>query len=85
MHLKICNSRLHNFIHLQLCSTVAESLVMNAERGEEGGVRTKALETLCDACPYTAASVRSKAAFASRLPSLIINLTLIHHQDDLVC
>ncbi|CAG9784484.1 unnamed protein product [Diatraea saccharalis] len=63
---------------------VAESLVMNAERGEEGGVRTKALATLCDACPYIAASVRSKAAFASRLPSLIINLTLTHHQEDLV-
>ncbi|KAL0849125.1 hypothetical protein ABMA28_013475 [Loxostege sticticalis] len=63
---------------------VAESLVLNSERGEEGGVRAKALVALCDASPHTAASVRSKAAFASRLPSLIITLTLIHHQDDLV-
>lgn len=63
---------------------MAESLVLNSERGEEGGVRAKALVALCDACPHIAASVRSKAAFASRLPSLIINLTLTHHQDDLV-
>ncbi|XP_028176807.1 integrator complex subunit 2 [Ostrinia furnacalis] len=63
---------------------VAESLVLNSERGEEGGVRAKALMSLCDACPYIAAYVRSKAAFASRLPSLIITLTLTHHQDDLV-
>ncbi|XP_063838834.1 integrator complex subunit 2 [Ostrinia nubilalis] len=63
---------------------VAESLVLNSERGEEGGVRAKALMALCDACPYIAAYVRSKAAFASRLPSLIITLTLTHHQDDLV-
>ncbi|XP_045510921.1 integrator complex subunit 2 [Colias croceus] len=63
---------------------VAESLVMNAERGEEGGIRAKALSTLCAMCPYMAASIRSKAASASRLPSLLINLTLTHHQDDLV-
>ncbi|XP_052756874.1 integrator complex subunit 2 [Galleria mellonella] len=63
---------------------VAESLVVNAERGEEGGIRAKTLATLCDACPYIAAAVRSKAAAVSRLPSLIINLTLTHHQDDLV-
>ncbi|XP_038222406.1 integrator complex subunit 2 [Zerene cesonia] len=63
---------------------VAESLVMNAERGEEGGIRAKALSILCAMCPYMAASIRSKAASASRLPSLLINLTLTHHQDDLV-
>ncbi|XP_022123058.2 integrator complex subunit 2 [Pieris rapae] len=63
---------------------VAESLVMNAERGEEGGIRAKALSTLCDMCPYMAASIRAKAASVSRLPSLLINLTLTHHQDDLV-
>ncbi|XP_013200586.1 integrator complex subunit 2 [Amyelois transitella] len=63
---------------------VAESLVFNAERGEEGGIRAKALTALCNACPYIAASIRSKAASAARLPSLIVNLTLTHHQDDLV-
>ncbi|CAH0700684.1 unnamed protein product [Spodoptera exigua] len=63
---------------------VAESLVMNADRGEEGGIRAKTLTTLCAACPHLAASVRSKAASASRLPSLVITLTLTHHQDDLV-
>lgn len=63
---------------------VAESLVLNAERSEEGGVRAKTLSTLCEACPHIAASVRAKVASASRLPSLVINLTLTHHQDDLV-
>ncbi|CAG9566994.1 unnamed protein product [Danaus chrysippus] len=60
---------------------VAESLVLNAERGEEGGIRAKTLSTLCDACPYIATAVRAKAVSASRLPCLIINLTLTHHQD----
>ncbi|CAG5021643.1 unnamed protein product [Parnassius apollo] len=63
---------------------VAESLVLNAERGEEGGIRAKALLSLCAMCPYLAAFVRAKAVTASRLPALVINLTLIHHQDDLV-
>ncbi|XP_053600461.1 integrator complex subunit 2 [Plodia interpunctella] len=63
---------------------VAESLVFNAERGEEGGIRAKTLSALCNACPYIAASIRSKAASAARLPSLVVNLTLKHHQDDLV-
>lgn len=57
---------------------------MNADRSEEGGIRAKTLSTLCAACPYLAASVRAKAASASRLPSLVITLTLTHHQDDLV-
>lgn len=64
--------------------TVAESLVLNSERGEEGGIRAKTLQTLCAACPHIAAMVRAKAASAARLPSLIINLTLTHHLDDLV-
>lgn len=64
--------------------SVAESLVMNADRSEEGGIRAKTLTTLCAACPHLAAAVRSKAASASRLPSLVITLTLTHHQDDLV-
>lgn len=64
--------------------SVAESLVLNAERSEEGGIRAKTLATLCAVCPYLAASVRAKAAVASRLPALVINLTLTHHQDDLV-
>ncbi|CAB3231134.1 unnamed protein product [Arctia plantaginis] len=63
---------------------VAESLVMNADRSEEGGIRAKTLATLCAACPHLAASVTAKAASASRLPSLVINLTLLHHPDDLV-
>ncbi|XP_046961071.1 integrator complex subunit 2 [Vanessa cardui] len=63
---------------------VAESLVINAERNEEGGIRAKTLSTLCDACPYIAAAVRAKAVSSSRLPSLVINLTLIHHPEDLV-
>lgn len=63
---------------------MAESLVINAERSEEGGIRAKALATLCDACPYLAAPVRAKAASASRLPALVIDLTLSHHEDDLV-
>ncbi|PZC78825.1 integrator complex subunit 2 [Helicoverpa armigera] len=63
---------------------VAESLVMNADRSEEGGIRAKTLTTLCAACPHLAAAVRAKAASASRLPSLVITLTLKHHQDDLV-
>ncbi|XP_041968143.1 integrator complex subunit 2 [Aricia agestis] len=63
---------------------VAESLVLNAERSEEGGIRAKTLMTLCAACPYISASVRAKAVSASHLPSLVINLTLTHHQDDLV-
>lgn len=57
---------------------------MNAEKGEEGGIRAKALSTLCDMCSYMAASIRAKAASVSRLPSLLINLTLTHHQEDLV-
>lgn len=64
--------------------SVAESLVLNAERSEEGGIRAKTLAILCDVCPYLAASVRAKAASVSRLPALVINLTLTHHQDDLV-
>lgn len=64
--------------------SVAESLVLNAERSEEGGIRAKTLATLCAVSPYLAASVRAKAASASRLPALVINLTLTHHQDDLV-
>lgn len=63
---------------------VAESLVMNADRSEEGGIRAKTLTILCDACPHLAALVRAKAASASRLPALVITLTLSHHQDDLV-
>ncbi|XP_039764087.1 integrator complex subunit 2 [Pararge aegeria] len=63
---------------------VAESLVINAERGEEGGIRAKTLSTLCDACPFIAAAVRAKAVTSSRLPCLVINLTLTHHRDDLV-
>lgn len=63
---------------------MAESLVLNSERGEEGGIRAKALATLCTACPYLAASVRAKAASAARQPALVINLTLTHHQNDLV-
>ncbi|XP_050360472.1 integrator complex subunit 2 [Nymphalis io] len=63
---------------------VADSLVINAERSEEGGIRAKALSTLCDACPYIAAAVRAKAVSSSRLPSLVINLTLTHHSEDLV-
>lgn len=64
---------------------MAESLVMNADRSEEGGIRAKTLATLCAACPHLAASVTAKATSASRLPSLVINLTLQHHPDDLVC
>ncbi|VVC92951.1 unnamed protein product [Leptidea sinapis] len=63
---------------------VAEFLVQNAEKGEEGGIRAKALSTLCAMCPYMSASIRAKAASVSRLPSLLIKLTLTHHQDDLV-
>lgn len=63
---------------------MAESLVINAERSEEGGIRAKTLLTLCDACPYIGAAVRAKAVSASRLPCLVINLTLTHHQEDLV-
>ncbi|XP_004929281.1 integrator complex subunit 2 [Bombyx mori] len=63
---------------------VAESLVLNAERSEEGGIRAKALATLCAVFPPIAATIRAKAASASRLPSLVINLTLTHHEDDLV-
>ncbi|XP_026737728.1 integrator complex subunit 2 [Trichoplusia ni] len=63
---------------------VAESLVMNADRSEEGGIRAKTLTILCAANPHIAAAVRAKAASASRLPSLVINLTLIHQRDDLV-
>ncbi|XP_014358467.2 integrator complex subunit 2 [Papilio machaon] len=63
---------------------VAESLVLNAERGEEGGIRAKALMSLCAMCPYLSATVRAKAVSASRLPALVLNLTLTHHQDDLV-
>lgn len=63
---------------------MAESLVVNAERSEEGGIRAKTLVTLCEMCPYTAASVRAKCATVSRLPALVITLTLTHHQEDLV-
>ncbi|XP_045458737.1 integrator complex subunit 2 [Melitaea cinxia] len=63
---------------------VADSLVVNSERSEEGGIRAKTLAILCDTCPYIAAAVRAKAVFASRLPSLVINLTLSHHPEDLV-
>ncbi|XP_049865631.1 integrator complex subunit 2 [Pectinophora gossypiella] len=63
---------------------VAESLVLNSERGEEGGIRAKTLSILCEVCPHIAAAVRAKAASAARLPSLVITLTLTHHQDDLV-
>lgn len=72
---------------IKLCKSfilVAESLVVNAERSEEGGIRAKTLATLCDTCPYIAAAVRAKAVLASRLPSLVINLTLTHHPEDLV-
>lgn len=63
---------------------MAESLVVNAERGEEGGIRAKALMSLCAMCPYLSATVRAKAVSASRLPALVLNLTLMHHQEDLV-
>ncbi|KAI5641541.1 integrator complex subunit 2 domain-containing protein [Phthorimaea operculella] len=63
---------------------VAESLVLNSERGEEGGIRAKTLSILCETCPHIAAAVRAKSAAAARLPSLVISLTLTHHQDDLV-
>ncbi|XP_063376210.1 integrator complex subunit 2 [Cydia fagiglandana] len=63
---------------------VVESLVANTERSDEGGIRAKTLSTLCAVCPYMAASVRAKAAAASRLPALVITLTLTHHEDDLV-
>lgn len=63
---------------------VVESLVLNAERGEEWGIRGRALAALCAMCPPVAAGVRAKAAAASRLPALVIYLTLTHHQDDLV-
>ncbi|GBP98280.1 Integrator complex subunit 2 [Eumeta japonica] len=63
---------------------VVNSLVMNAERGEEGGVRGAALSVLCAACPAVAAAVRARAATACRLPALVLTLTLRYHQDDLV-
>ncbi|CAH2066577.1 unnamed protein product, partial [Iphiclides podalirius] len=63
---------------------VAESLVVSAEKGEEGGIRAKALISLCAMCPYLAATVRAKAVSACRLPALVLNLTLIHHPDGLV-
>lgn len=63
---------------------MAESLVLNAERAEEGGIRARTLAALCTACPDIAAGVRTKAVSAARLPALVIDLTLTHHQDDLV-
>lgn len=63
---------------------MVDSLVVNAERGEESGLRGRALVTLCEVCPPVAAVVRARATAAARLPALIINLTLTHHQDDLV-
>lgn len=63
---------------------MVESLVVNAERGEEWGVRGRALAALCAMCPPAAAAARARAAAASRLPALVIYLTLTHHQDDLV-
>lgn len=58
---------------------------MNAERSEEFGLRGRALTTLCEMFPPLAANVRAKATAASRLPALVVNLTLSHNLDDLVC